>query len=237
MYPQDLDLERRFNKMLAKFRDARFRNPRLRPFVVESWGLPKALKTTINNSCEHFINRAGWRVSAPPEGPEVIRTPFKRTPIYNFSTFWYSMTVLHQHMDSLWEGLLQERGPLDHVGWLEYWFRKGEIDADTKRKSEEYALQPFLLDQYDLHICFVADPEVALKREVANSISTHDGDTMNPASMASLLDIYKQMRERFDLDSNPKMRLIDTTHMTAKDAALTCLGYICEAFERRIKTL
>src|SRR5579859_4993730 len=123
MLSRDLDLERRFAKCLAAFREARRQNPRLRPFAVESYGLPKCFKTTFNNTVQHFLKREGWKVAAPPEGPEVIETP-RDTPLYNFRTFWYAMCQLHDRAESLFEAVMLERAIFDHVTWLEYWLRK-----------------------------------------------------------------------------------------------------------------
>lgn len=231
-----VDLERRFAKSLAKFRELRRQNPRVRPFVVESFGLPKSGKTTLNDTVQHFLKREDWKISAPPEGPEVIETP-RDTPFYNFRTFWYAMCQMHDRTESLFEAVMLERAIFDHASWLEYWVRKGKMTEEDRKACQDYCLQPMVRERFDLHICLVSDPKVALEREVARTISKHEGATMNTKTMDMLLDIHTQLWERQGCKDDPKMLWIDTTHHTLEDVCLIALEAICEAFERRLKSL
>ena len=236
MSSRDLDLERRFAKLLAAFREARRQNPRLRPFVVESFGLPKSYKTTLSNTAQHFLKREGWKISAPPEGPEEIETP-RDTPFYNYRTFWYAMCQLHDRAESLFEAIILERAIFDHLTWLEYWRRKGKLDEADQRTGEAYCLQPLIRDRFDLHICLVCDPKVALQREVATAISKREGETMNTKTMDALLDIHRGVWERFKCADDPKMLWIDTTDMPIEEVCYLALDAACAAFERRLKSL
>lgn len=239
-----MDLDRRFAKCLAAFRKARHLNPRIRPFYVESFGLPKSYKTTFNNTIEHYLKREEWVIYAPPEGPEVVPVMYGRTPLFNFETFWYAMHQMYKFHEGVFEAVLLERAIFDHVTWLEYWARKAKTSKDPtlftesdQRVCEAYALQPRLRGQFDLHICFVASPAVALSREVSSTLSKREGETMNTSTMETLLDIHTKVYERFGGNNDPKMAWIDTTEMTPHQAAAIGLELICDAFERRLKTL
>ncbi|MEY4722579.1 MAG: hypothetical protein RLZZ324_92 [Candidatus Parcubacteria bacterium] len=231
------DLYLRFAKCQSAFRKARRLDPRIRPFFVESFGLPKSYKTTFNNGVEHFLKREEWLIFAPPEGPEMVPVPYGRTPLFNFETFWYSMRNMYMLHESLFEAILLERAIFDHVTWLEYWTRKGKISKHERKIGEDYALQPLLRDKFDLHLCFVADPAVALAREVSSTISKREGETMNTGTLETLLDIHQTVYDRFKGANDPKMRWIDTTTMPINEVVLLGLEYICEAFEARVKTL
>lgn len=236
MLSRDKDLERRFAKSLATFREARRQNPRVRPFVVESFGLPKSYKTTLNNTAQHFLKREGWKIAAPPEGPEVIETP-RDTPFYNFRTFWYAMCQMHDRTESLFEAVMLERAIFDHATWLEYWVRKGKMTKTDQKINEAYCLQPMFRERFDLHICLTCDPKVALEREVATAISKQEGETMNTKTMDTLLAIHEQVWKRYECDSDPKMLKIDTTSTPIEEVCFTALEAICTAFERRVKSL
>lgn len=233
---REQDLERRFAKSLAKFRELRRVNPRVRPFMVETFGLPKSGKTTLNDTVQHFLKREGWKISAPPEGPEVIETP-RDTPFYNCRTFWYAMCQAHDRAESLFEAVMLERAIFDHATWLEYWVRKGKLDEAGRAVSQAYCLQPLIRDRFDLHICLVSDPKVALEREVARTISKHEGETMNTKTMDALYDIHRQVWEKFGCKDDPKMLWIDSTALSLEELCLTALEAICAAFERRLKGL
>lgn len=232
-----MDLDLRFAKCLAAFRKSRHLNPRIRPFYVESFGLPKSFKTTFNNTIEHYLKREDWKIHAPPEGPEVVPVMYGRTPLFNFETFWYAMHQMYAFHEGVFEAVMLERAIFDHVTWLEYWVRKGKITQDEQRTCEAYALQPMLRGQFDLHICFVASPAVALSREVSSTLSKREGETMNTTTMETLLDIHAKVYERFGGKDDPKMAWIDTTEMTPHQASAIGLELICDAFERRMKSL
>jgi len=231
------DLERRFAKCLARFREERRRNPQIRPFFVEFFGLPKSCKTTACDKVAHFLNREEWKVFAPPEGPEEVPVPYGRTPLFNYETFCYSLRQVYSFNESLMEAVLLERAIFDHVTWLEYWKRKGKMDENEQRICEEYALQPRLRDKFDLHLCFVTSPEVSLKREVDNGLSTREGETMNAKSITSLRDIVMTTYERFSAQGGSKLVLVDTAELSIMDAARISAGHVCDAFERRLKSL
>jgi hypothetical protein len=230
------DLELRFAKSLAKFREVRRLDPRVRPFYVEMFGLPKSFKTTTCTTMETFIKRVGWLIFAPPEGPEVIPVTSKRTPSFNDKTFRYALGLMEEHREGPLEIVILERAIFDHVTWLEYWERKGKLTPEDRARSEAYALQPRLRADFDAHLCFVCEPEIGMQREVANLLSSHAGETMNPATMTMLREIHQQVYARYG-EEDGKMLFLDTSHMEVKDVALACLEHVCAAVERRLKAI
>ena len=233
------ELERRFAKVLAVFRRHRAAKPRTRPFVVELFGTPKAGKTTMKDMIKHFGKRNDWNVTAPTEGAEMIETP-RDTPLYNIETRNYAMSALHAriavaHPEA--DLVILDRGPYDGIMWLDYWTRKGKLSAEDHATIEAYYRLPMFLDQFDAHLCMVCEPKLALIREVAHTVSTKDGDTMNPKSLETLFDAHRKMWERFDCDKDPRMSWHDSSSEDVHTTSLRILDLLATAFERRIKTL
>jgi len=228
-------LEGRFAKVLAEFRRRRARNPDLRPFAVEFFGTPKSGKTTMGKTAQHFLKRNGCLVSAPPEGAEVVETP-RTTPHYNLETCRYALSQLHQRQTGPFEVVLLDRGLYDGIMWLDYWRKKGHLKAEEQSVIEDYYRLPLLRGLFDLHLCLVCEPETALAREIAQTISKKDGETMNPDSLRKLLDSHRAAWDRFDCGGDSKMFWRDTTADSPVDSALAVLEAMVVAFERRLQT-
>ena len=230
-------LEGRFHKILARLRELRRLHPaKMLVLVAEYWGTPKAGKSTMMTMGRDFLKRVGAKVTARPEGAEVIDFP-RTSPHYNFQTWRYAMSELYTHLFGDWEVILLDRAKKDGEVWLDYWLGKGLLSAeDHAALVAAYNAQVFR-DLFDVHICMVCDPETALQRELAHAISKREGETMNLASLRKLRAIHDQVWARSNGDADPKMVWHDTSKESLIETSEAVLHTLADAFERRLDSI
>ncbi len=229
------ELERRFALLLARFRGLRRRHPRLRPFGLEWWGDPKAGKTTMKDQIQRFLKRSDWNVAARPEGAEVVDRITRDTPHYNLQTLRYALNEITERQHSDFDLCMLDRGPMDHLVWLDYWLDKREIDEDDYRAFRNYCLTKTVRGMFDLHVLMVCEPEVSIAREVAHALTKKDGDTMNPKTLGKLHCFHLKLWQEFGND--PRLTLHDSSKETMVQTAEAALTAIADAFERRLATI
>ena len=230
-------LEGRFAKILAQLREFRRLHPATRPMmVVELWGTPKAGKSTMLTTMRDFLKRNGWKVTARPEGAEVVDYP-RTTPHYNFQTWRYAMSELYTHLYGDWEAILLDRGLKDGEVWLDYWLSKNKLSPEDHAALVGAYNAKIYRDQFDLHICMVCKPEIALERELAHAISKKEGETMNLKTLNALLAIHDRVCDRSSGKTDAKMVRHDTSDETPIQTAEAVLNAVASAFERRLETL
>lgn len=228
-------LERRFALILARFRRLRQRNPRLRPFGLEWWGNPKAGKTTMKDQVQRFLKRNDWNATARPEGAEVIDRISRDTPHYNLATFRYAMQEIADRQDSAFDLIMLDRGPMDHLNWLEYWREKGKLTPEEYLAYRAAPLAASTRDLFDAHVLMVCAPEISIEREVAHSLTKKDGDTMNLKTLAKLHGYHLKLWE--ELKADRRVTLHDTSQESMLQTAVAVLTKIADLFELRLETL
>lgn len=227
-------LEGRIAKSLARLREARRLHPKQRPvLVVEFWGTPKAGKSTIMTMARDFLKRNGALVTARPEGAEVIDLP-RTSPHYNLQTCRYALTELYSHLYGEWEIVLLDRGLKDGEVWMDYWLGKGKLSEADHAAIVGCYRSSILRDLFDLHLCMVCEPEIAIQRELAHAITKKDGETMNPKSLRALREIHDRVWQRSGGDDDPKMVWHDTSAETPIETSERVLGAFADAFDRRL---
>lgn len=223
-------LEGRLHKILSRYRLLEQKRPGIRPFAVEFFGTPKAGKTTIMTTVLQLLKRHEWEITARPEGAEVVDQP-RTGPQYNEQTWRYAMSELYQRQQSRFEVVLLDRGLMDNLIWMDYWRKKGKLDAEVQKLGEAFKLSPLYRDMFDLHICMVCEPETAMEREVAMALSKKDGDTMNLRSLRSLRDSHDKLWERVGGEADPRIVWHDSTTESPQETAIAVLHQIAKAFE------
>lgn len=228
-------LEGRFAKILARLREARRLHPKARPvLVVEFWGTPKAGKSTIMTMARDFLKRNGALVTARPEGAEVIDLP-RTSPHYNLQTCRYALTELYSHLYGEWEIVMLDRGLKDGEVWMDYWLGKQKLSEGDHKAIVGYYHTNVLRDLFDLHLCMVCDPEIAIQRELAHAITKKDGETMNLKTLRALREIHELVYKRTS-DDDPRMAWYDTSKETPIQTSEGVLNALAGAFERRLKS-
>ncbi len=205
-----------------------------RPFMVELFGTPKAGKSTIKEMLKHFFKRAGWSVSTPTEGAEVVEWTKRVEPDYNFQTAEYALSFARDHVnDKRFHVVIFDRAIFDGVVRMDYYRRRGILMAEQQAIVEGYYTLPFNKSLFDLHICLVCDPETAIRRELARAITKKHGETMNPQTLIELLAAHQSVWERLCCDQRPDMLWHDTTREKEAESAAIVLDAVLTAFRRR----
>lgn len=230
-------LERRFALILARFRRLRQRNPLLRPFGLEWWGDPKAGKTTMKDQIYRFLKRNDWNATARPEGAEVIDRIPRDTPHYNLQTFRYAMNEITDRQDSRFDLVMLDRGPMDHLTWLEYWLDKGKLTPEEHRSHRAVPLAHGIRDIFDLHVLMVCEPEISIEREVAHALTKKEGDTMNLKTLGKLHGFHLKLWKELGEGADPRVTLHDSSKETMVQTAEAVLTKIAGAFERRLESI
>lgn len=227
-------LEGRFHRILSRLRELRRHHPTMMlVLVVEFWGTPKAGKSTMLTMARDFMKRLGAKVTARPEGAEVVDLP-RTTPHYNLQTCRYALTELFTHLFGDWEIVLLDRALKDGEVWMDYWLGKGLLtEADHHALVAAYNTRIYR-DLFDLHICMVCEPETALERELAHAISKMEGETMNPKTLVALREIHDRVWTRSRGADDPKMVWHDSSKETPIETSEAILNAIADAFERRL---
>ncbi len=230
-------LEGRFHRILARLRELRRLHPAMMlVLVVEFWGTPKAGKSTMLTLTRDFLKRLGAKVTARPEGAEVVDLP-RTTPHYNLQTCRYALTELFMHLFGDWEIVLLDRGLKDGEVWMDYWLGKNRISvADHQAIVGAYNADIYR-DLFDLHICMVCDPEIALERELAHAISKMEGETMNLTTLTTLREIHDRVWQRSNGQDDLKMVWHDTSKETPVETGEAVLNAVATAFERRLAVI
>ncbi len=205
-----------------------------RPFIIELFGTPKAGKTTIKEILKRFFKRSGWSVSTPTEGAEVVEWSKRREPDYNFQTMEYALSAARDRIDDKrFHLVILDRGLCDGLARMELYRTAGKISAAEHAAIEGYLLIPQNRDMFDIHICMVADPETAIRRELAGSLIKTHGETMNPQTLQDLLEAHQRLWKRLKLDRDRKMFWHDSSAEDEQETATVILEAVLAAFERR----
>ena len=209
-----------------------------RAFTLELFGIPKAGKTTIKEMLKHFFKRKGFSVAAPTEGAEVVEWVKRKEPEYNFQTAMYAMQealeLAYGPRHSSFHIGIFDRANFDGIARMEYYFGASKMPFEEARAVEKYLLLPQLNGLFDLHICMVCEPEVAIQRELARVITTEHGETMNPQTLLTLRDAHERMWKRLKCDDDPRMIWHDTTTESPGETALVILEKVLATMKRRL---
>ena len=112
------------------------------------------------------------------EGPlaaEIVELP-RVEPEYNFQTTEYALGAARERFyNRRFHLVIFDRAIYDGVMRMEYYREKGVISPEQQRLIEGYYLLPWNAEMFDMHVCLVASPEVAIKRELARALSKKHG--------------------------------------------------------------
>lgn len=235
-------LEKRAAETLSRFDSGRLRKAfEHRPFMIEFFGTPKSGKSTMKEMLKHFFKRNGLSVSTPTEGAEVVEWIKRREPEYNFQTAEYALSVAREraygpgHRD--FHLAIFDRAIFDGVVRMDYYVSTGKMSAAERDAVDAYLLLPFNRKLFDLHVCLVATPEVAVHRELARALTKKPGETMNHATLQALLDAHQRTWDRLDCANDPSMLWHDSSRETEEETAASILSSALDAFQRRLDTI
>lgn len=210
--------EKKARKILSYLRsDLRYDGKFLpRPFFLELTGSPSAGKTTTITELDKFFRRQGFRVWRPQEGAEVIRHIPRDTPLYNIRTGLYALSLLIDlSYGHTYDIVIFDRCIFDVYSWMMYWKEKGKLGNSEKELIQKFFLSRFWANKIDVAYFMVADPKVAMKRELKIALSTKLGETTNPKTIKSLVKrytfAYQLLSPRY-----PQLKLLNTSRLNER---------------------
>ncbi|MBI2099587.1 hypothetical protein HYT45_04265 [Candidatus Uhrbacteria bacterium] len=207
-----------------------------RPFMIELFGTPKSGKSTMKEMLKHFFRRNGWSVSTPTEGAEIVELP-RDEPQYNFQTTEYALGMARERSyDPNFHLVIFDRAIMDGVVRMDFYGEKAILTVEQRQTIQNYFLLPWNRELFDAHVCLVANPEAAIRRELARALTKKHGKTMNPRTLADLLKAHERVWERFNCGSNPKMCWHDSSKEKEAETARNILSKVLDAFETRLKS-
>lgn len=234
--------ESRAERLLRRF-DPDDERKRLleRPFMIELFGTPKSGKSTMKEMLKHVFKRNGWSVSAPTEGAEVVEWIKRREPDYNLQTAEYALSrareLAYGPVGCGFHVAIFDRAVMDGVVRMDHYEHKSVITPEQRGTIEDYLLLPHHRQLFDLHVCLVASPEVAIERELAHAISRKHGETMNPRTLAELLETHRRVWTRLNLDRDRSMCWHDSSKEDKQQTGLALLRQVLNVFGRRLSSL
>jgi len=204
-----------------------------RPIIVEFTGSPDAGKTTAIEAVRNFFRRLGYAVQKPQEGAEIYHFVPRTDPEFNIRTGIYQMSlVIDAKYDRNTDLVILDRGLYDPYYWMSYWHRKGKLDEAKTRFYQEF----FTDEKWRVNIdaCFFMTceaQEVVRRNEVAIPLDDL-GETTNPESVRTLVDLARDTYIHWERKGAP-VHLLDTTHLSTKEANSYCIERALQIFEKR----
>src|SRR5262245_36044228 len=166
------------------------------PYALEFTGSPSAGKTTTITELDKFLRRQGMRVLRPQEGAEVIRHVSRSTPLYNIRTGIYALQqLIDLSQGHMYDVVIFDRGIFHVYCWMRYWLEKSLLSKEECATIQSFFLSRFWMNQIDVAYFMVCDPEVAMGREMRIALSSKTGETTNPATIAKLIQRYRETYE------------------------------------------
>lgn len=235
--PRQQLFERRIGRIQRYLRhDKRHGNDFLpSPFIIEFGGSPDAGKTTTIEKLYQTLHRSGFRVATPQEGAQATQHISRKEPIYNYYTGVYALKILldavHAHA---FDVVLLDRGIFDTPTWLEYWREKGAITDDECSDATKFMLSRFWVKYITASYYFIADPDIAVSRDLEFASTDILGESSNPESIARRVVHYRTLYERLK-DAYPQLELIDTTRLSRQAMIDMMTEKVLSAIESQIE--
>lgn len=237
----ETNLEKRAEQLLELLDPDGLRREKLpRPFIVEITGSPDSGKTTTITILDAFFRRQEhnghkYRVWKPLEGAEAVRYLPRTNHLYNTATGDYALEVLRKHSNQAeYDLILFDRCIYDAWCWMEYWYRKKDITKEEAEYLKSYFIHRSWRENIDIAFFVICDPEVAIKRDQAWSITKKAGSFTNLKTIKELHDIFLSGYNYFK-QINAPVALIDTSKLNPKEVAEQILAHALGAFERRFE--
>lgn len=228
-------LKTRAKELLERFDPESARKKLLpRPFMLEVCGLPNSGKTTLINDLYDEFKNLGLIATRSVEGADVIPPP-RVLPYYNFETAFYAMANAYRmmHDNNTHVGVF-DRGPFDFAVRCELFRSGGVISEAESVVFQDFILNRFNRELFDLHIFLMCDVDTALERKFGEGHAERGiyGKTTNPETMKKLVAAHITVFQRQNQKKN--LLWLDTSSMSTDEVKGVVLDEVMKAFERRM---
>ena len=210
---------------------------RVRPFVIECSGLPRAGKSSCIECVVHFLRRHKLTVFAPTEGASVAPQLIKEDgDLFGFNLWTASYSVarifegLHVRQPHPYQFVVLDRGPFDAMCWFEHLHARGEATKDDIRRITRFLRLPALNGIVDLVLLFGCRPAVAAKREIKDRLFQVEGQhATNLSSLKALFRSYRKAADCYEDDFNQIVWLDTTNSAGVRATAYSALSTVVDA--------
>jgi len=190
-----------------------------RPFIVEFSGTPKAGKSKVGDTLDHFLRRLKYKVLKPEEG--AAKCPISKDDLVAFNA-WTISYVLTQILEAVEQRercdvLILDRGLFDALGWLQWLRMRETISLHELRNLQGFLLVEKWRSLIDLVFLMTTTPETALEREERDKVVIMPGTVMNEATLEKINEAYEAAYLNFKTEFHHIER-VDTTGMIPKEA-------------------
>ena len=219
-------------------------NHRKRTIVIEFCGSPKSGKTSCINSLAIFLKRNGFTVHVVEERASVCPVSDKHSPMFNIWTSCMSLANMIgtlENKEKTIDVLILDRGIFDALCWFQWLSNTGRMEQKLKESAESFLLQKRFVQNINLVFALEASPDVSIKREFANLLTTKIGTIMNPAVLGeyrnAIHETYEKYKGKFHwvekIDTSPEEmtqdevgRLITDKTLNVLREQLEMIGYV-----------
>jgi predicted NUDIX family phosphoesterase len=191
-----------------------------RPILIEFCGTPKSGKTTTITSLNIFLKRNGFQTEIITEMASVCPVENKTHPFFNSWTLFSSLAATIKALSLRREEvdiIIVDRAIFDALCWFE-WLNTNVSKANPYLDDKAFKSYKALLlhnelwtSLFDLTLVFKASPEVALKREYANLLTSKHGSIMNTKVIKSFNKAIDESVKKYKRYFN-KVEEFDTTN-------------------------
>lgn len=200
------------------------------PIGFEFSGSPKAGKSSVIGLVSLFARRAGFRVSAPPEGASIETPPDLKDDLLAFNAWCGCYAIqnilIRSHEGDPYDMLLLDRGLFDWVVWLEFLHTKERsIDQSLCNTMASFALAAPWLEREQALFLFTADSQTSLERERSSQLTMKPGRAMNPQFLDDLRTCYDSILAR-QADRLPTVFRIDTSRVRGVAPSFQRVAYV-----------
>ncbi len=183
-----------------------------RDYFFEFAGMPKAGKSTIEDSIAHFLKREGFPIQEYDGGSKYSVLADSDIGFLNLELACKTVKFANRAVASrtnAYKIYLLERGLVDRFIFTDALLREGNLDEDEARRIYDILTLPRLFKRMDGVFIFITTPEMALERGSINKLVRSTGGVMNEKFLTTLrsatLDGCKYAKEHI-----PNILLFDT---------------------------
>lgn len=157
-----------------------------RAFVIEFAGTPKSGKSTAVEAIRHFFSRQEFKVHVLAERAAVCPIPMKGHLFFNTWCATSMLAELLANVETDTDIIIVDRGIFDSLVWLRLQEERGELKEDEAAVIADFLLLDRWRSLIDLAVVMRVDAGKAMKREVAQRITSKPGSIMTPKMLQSI---------------------------------------------------
>jgi predicted NUDIX family phosphoesterase len=127
-----------------------------------------------------------------------------------------------------------DRGFFDAISWFHWQKKLRKLHDNHYKRFVDFFLSPKWISKLSVLYIFKADPEISLKREHANLLTTKHGSIMNPEVLANFNAAIDECEDLYRAHFGSKIRKIDTSKKNQEEVSYQVTKEILTALNEMI---